>query len=127
MSSQVIETANNMADRIKILAALVAVVLGIASFYHFSSQALVVRLLFIVLGCAIALLITYFSQPGKQFLEFALDSYQETQKVAWPTRKETMQTALAVFAFVLIMGIFLWLTDKSIEWIIYDLVLNGKR
>jgi len=33
------------------------------------------------------------------------------RKVVWPTKEETLQTALTVFIFVLILGIFFWLLD----------------
>src|SRR2546422_7119254 len=42
-------------------------------------------------------------------------SVVETKKVVWPTRKESLQTTGAVFAFVVAMAVFLWLTDKSLE------------
>ena len=44
----------------------------------------------------------------------------------WPSRKETVQTTGLVFAFVVIMAVFLWLTDKSLEWVLYDLILGWK-
>jgi preprotein translocase subunit SecE len=45
----------------------------------------------------------------------------------WPTRKESMQTALAVFGFVVAMAVFLWITDKGLEYLIYDLLLGVKK
>ncbi|MCV4784395.1 preprotein translocase subunit SecE, partial [Escherichia coli] len=30
-------------------------------------------------------------------------------------------------AFVVVMAVFLWLTDKSLEWVLYDLILGWKR
>ena len=51
----------------------------------------------------------------------------EAKKVVWPTRKETLQTTGLVFAFVLAMAVFLWLTDKSIEWVLYDLILQWRK
>jgi preprotein translocase subunit SecE len=32
-----------------------------------------------------------------------------------------------VFAFVLTMAIVLWMTDKTLEWVLYDLVLGWKK
>jgi hypothetical protein len=29
-----------------------------------------------------------------------------------------------VFAFVVVMALFMWLTDKTIEWVLYDLILG---
>ena len=51
----------------------------------------------------------------------------ETKKVVWPTRKESLQTAGAVFAFVVVMAVFLWVTDKSLEYLMYDLLLGWKK
>jgi preprotein translocase subunit SecE len=51
----------------------------------------------------------------------------ETKKVVWPSRKETVQTTGIVFAFVLVMAIVLWMTDKGLEWVLYDLVLGWKK
>ena len=34
---------------------------------------------------------------------------------------------LYVFGFVLIMALFLWLTDKTLEWVLYDLILGWKK
>ena len=59
-------------------------------------------------------------------MAFAKDSYKEVRKVVWPTRKEATQITLVVFAFVLVMAIFLWGTDKSIEWVIFSVILGWK-
>jgi preprotein translocase subunit SecE len=47
--------------------------------------------------------------------------------VVWPTRKEATQMTLYVFAFVVLMALFLWLTDKTLEWVLYDLILGWKK
>ena len=68
-----------------------------------------------------------FSEPGRQFGVFAGEAITEVKKVVWPTRKETMQTTAAVFAFVVVMAIFLWISDKTLEWVLYDLILGWKK
>jgi preprotein translocase subunit SecE len=45
----------------------------------------------------------------------------------WPARKEAMQITGVVFAFVLLMAIFLWGTDKILEFVLYDLILGWKQ
>ena len=70
--------------------------------------------------------VAWTSEPGKRFFVYAQESTTETKKVVWPNRKETLQTTGIVFAFVVVMAIFLWLTDKSLEWVLYDLVLGWK-
>ena len=68
--------------------------------------------------------VAWLSEPGRQFMGFAAESWGEVKKVVWPTRKETIQTTAAVFAFVVVMAIFLWITDKALEWVLYDLLLR---
>ena len=52
--------------------------------------------------------------PGKEFYAFAQESIDETKSVVWPTRKETLQTTGIVFAFVLVMALFLWLDRRGV-------------
>jgi transcriptional antiterminator NusG len=52
-------------------------------------------------------------RAGARFFDFSQEAVVETKKVVWPSRKETMQTTGIVFAFVLVMAIVLWLTDKT--------------
>jgi preprotein translocase subunit SecE len=99
-----------------VAAALVA--LGVYGFYHFSESPLVVRLLIVLAGLGAGAGVAYFSQQGKDFVGFARESIDEGKKVAWPTRKETLQMTLIVFAFSVVMALFLFLVDMSIAWII---------
>ncbi|NDH30496.1 MAG: preprotein translocase subunit SecE, partial [Betaproteobacteria bacterium] len=48
------------------------------------------------------------------------------RRVVWPDRKETVQMTLTVFGFVVIAALFLWIVDKSLEWILYGLILGWK-
>jgi preprotein translocase SecE subunit len=67
------------------------------------------------------------SESGKQLIAYGQDSVKEVKKVVWPTRKEATQMTLYVFAFVFVMALFLWITDKTLEWALYDLILGWKR
>ena len=67
------------------------------------------------------------SETGKEFFAFGRDATREVRKVVWPTRKEATQMTAYVFAFVVVMALFLWLTDKTLEWVFYDLVLGWKK
>jgi preprotein translocase subunit SecE len=116
-----------MVDKIKLILAAGMVVLGVWSYYWLGEAPLVLKVLAVVAGLAAAAGVAWLSEPGKQFAAYAGDSVTEVKKVVWPTRKETMQTTAAVFAFVVAMAIFLWLTDKTLEWILYDLVLGWRR
>jgi preprotein translocase subunit SecE len=48
------------------------------------------------------------------------------RKVVWPSRKEAGQTTLIVFGFVVVMAIYLWCTDKTIEWLIFSVILGWR-
>jgi len=127
MSNPNVETVTSGADRAKVALAVLAVAAGIVGWYMLGQQPLVVRLLSILAGIAAGVAIAWFSAPGQRFFGFAKDSWAETKRVVWPERKETWMVTLYVFAFVVVMAIFLWVVDKSLEWVFYDLILGWKR
>jgi len=113
-----------MADKIKLGIAVVLVGFGIWAYYWLSDSALVLRILVVLAGFGAGLAVAWFSVPGREFVVFAGEAVGEVKKVVWPTRKETVQTTAAVFAFVVVMALFLWLTDKSLEWMVFELLLK---
>lgn len=116
-----------MADKLKITLAVFFVLAGVVGFYLLGEQPMVLRILSILAGIGAALTVAYFTEPGHRLLNFTRESIQEARNVVWPSRKETIQTTGIVFAFVIIMAIFLFLTDKSLEWVLYDLILGWKK
>jgi preprotein translocase subunit SecE len=116
-----------MADKIKLVLAALLLAAGVAGFYYLRDAAAIVRLAAIVAGAAAGIAAAWFTAPGQQFLVFARDAVTEVKKVVWPTRKESLQTAGIVFAFVLVMAVFLWLSDKTLEFLLYDLILGWKK
>jgi len=116
-----------MIDKIKLGAGVFLVGLGIWGYYWLSDSALILRILAVAAGILAGAAVAWWSEPGRQFAVFAGESLEEVKKVVWPTRKETIQTTAAVFAFVVVMAVFLWLTDKTLEWALYDLVLGWKK
>jgi preprotein translocase subunit SecE len=116
-----------MADKIKFVLALVVLVAGLAGFYLLSEQAMILRILVVLAGVALAIAVAWKTEPGQHFYNFANESVIEARKVVWPSRKETVQTTAMVFAFVVVMALFLYITDKSLEWVLYDLVLGWKK
>jgi len=116
-----------MADKLKLAAAAALVVLGVAGYYWLASGAIVLRVLSIVAGLGAGAAVALISTPGREFAVFAREALVEVKKVVWPTRKETMQTTAAVFAFVVVMAVFLWVSDKTLEWVLYDLILGWKK
>ena len=121
------ENTTSIADKAKLTLAVAILGAGIWAYYWLGDAALVLRLLAVVAGLLAGAAVAWLSAPGKQFLTFALESWTEVKKVVWPTRKETIQTTAAVFAFVLVMAVFLWISDKTLEWVLYDLLLGWKK
>ena len=122
-----VETVSTGADKAKLAGAVVLLVASIVAFYYLGRQDLWMRVgaLLVLLAAAVALFFT--SESGKQLIGFGRDSVREVKKVVWPTRKEAMQMTGYVFAFVFVMALYLWLTDKTLEWVLYDLVLGWRR
>jgi preprotein translocase subunit SecE len=127
MSNTSVETVSTGADKAKLAVAGVLVIAAVVAFYALGKQDLWLRVvaLFAVLGLAVALFFT--AESGKQLIAYGRDSTKEVKKVVWPTRKEAMQMTGYVFAFVFVMALFLWITDKTLEWALYDLILGWKR
>ncbi len=122
-----VETVSTGVDKAKLVAAGVLLVGGVAAYYLLSKQDLWLRVLVLLVLLAAAVATFFTSEPGKQLIAFGRDSIRETKKVVWPARKEAMQMTGYVFAFVIVMALFLFLTDKTLEWVLYDLVLGWKR
>ena len=116
-----------MIDKAKLVVAVALVGLGVWGYYWLADSALVLRVLAVMAGLVAAAVVAWWSEPGKQFAVFAGESVAEVKKVVWPTRKETIQTTAAVFAFVVVMAVFLWITDKLLEWTLYDLIMGWKK
>ncbi len=105
-----------MADKIKLVLAVLLVIAGLAGFYLLKDSALILRIASVLAGLVLAAVVVWTSAPGKQFFAYAQESIVETKKVVWPTRKETVQTTGLVLAFVLVMAIFLWIVDALLVW-----------
>ena len=127
MATSQVETVSTTADKAK-LALAVALVLGaLAGFYLLAKQGPVAQWGGLIAGLVAAVVVFLASEPGKQFVAFGRDSWREVKKVVWPARKEAIQMTAYVFAFVVVMALFLWLTDKALEWVFYDLLLGWKK
>ena len=125
-STPQVETISSAADKAKLAVAGLLVVGAVAA-YYLIKQADWVRWVALI-ALLLAAVATFFTaEPGKQFLAFGRDAWRETQKVVWPSRKEAIQMTGYVFAFVFVMALFLWLTDKMLETVLFDWVLGWKR
>jgi preprotein translocase subunit SecE len=122
-----VETVSTGADKAKLAGAVVLLVGAIVVFYYLGKQDLWVRVLALLGMMAAAVALFFTSESGKQLVAFGRDSIRETKKVVWPSRKEAMQMTGYVFAFVFVMALYMWVTDKTLEWVLYDLILGWRR
>jgi len=122
-----VETVSTGADKAKLAGAVLLVVGSVVAYYYLGKQDLWLRVVVLIAMLALAVALFFTSESGKQLIGFSRDSVKEVKKVVWPTRKEAMQMTGYVFAFVFVMALFLWLTDKTLEWVLYDLVLGWRR
>jgi len=125
-TSPQVETVSTGADKAKLAGAVLLLVASIVAFYTLSAQDLWLRVAALLALMSAAVGVFFTSEPGKQLIAFGRDAVREVKKVVWPTRKEAMQMTGYVFAFVFVMALFLWLTDKTLSWVIYNLVLGWR-
>lgn len=122
-----IETVSTGADKAKLAGAGVLLVGAVVAFYLLGQQAMWLRVLTLLVGLAMAVALFFQAEAGKQLIAYGHESWREVKKVVWPTRKEAGQMTGYVFAFVVLMALFLWVTDKTLEWVLYDLILGWKH
>ena len=127
MATSEVQTVHTGADKVKLAAAIALLLGSFVAFYLLSSRGALAQwgALIVLLGAAVV--VFGVSESGKQLVAFGRDSWREVKKVVWPARKEAIQMTAYVFAFVLVMSLFLWLTDKTVEWLFYDLILGWRK
>ena len=127
MATTQVETVNTGADKAKLAASGTLVVAALAAFYLLSKQGQWVQWAALIVGLAAAVVLFFASESGRQLAACGRNAWREVKKVVWPARKEAIQITAYVFGFVLVMALFLWLTDKTLEWVFYDLILGWKK
>jgi preprotein translocase subunit SecE len=105
------EVERSGTDVLKLVLAVVIIGAGIGGFYHFEEYPLVLRVVGFLALMGVGIFVGLQSERGRAIREFFLESRTEVRKVVWPSRQETVQTTLIVFAVVIVMAIFLWLVD----------------
>ena len=121
------ETVSTGLDKAKLAAVVLLVVGSVAGFYLLSKQGPMVQWGALIAGLILAVVVFLMSEQGRQLVAFSKDSWREAKKVVWPSRKEAIQMTGYVFAFAVVMALFLWLTDKTLEWVLYDLFLGWRK
>ena len=126
-TSPQVETVSTGADKAKLALSVALLVGAVVAFYMLGKQDLWLRVVALLVLVAAAVAAFFTSEHGQQLIAFGRDSVREVKKVVWPARNEALQMTGYVFAFVFVMALFMWLTDKTLEWVLYDLVLGWRR
>ena len=127
MATSQVQTVSSGADKAKLAAAAILLLAGLAAFYVLGKQGAWVQWTALLAGLALAVVVFFSSETGRELAAFGRDAWREVRKVVWPARKEAVQMTAYVFGFVVLMALFLWLTDKTLEWVFYDLILGWKK
>ena len=127
MATTQVQTVSTAGDKAKLVASALLVVAALAGYFLLAKQGPLAQWAAFLVLLALAAASFLVSEPGKQLIAFGRDAWREVKKVVWPTRKESTPMTAVVFGFVLIMALFLWLTDKTLEWVFYDLILGWKK
>jgi preprotein translocase subunit SecE len=100
------------ADTAKLTAAIILVIGGIVAFYVLKSRPEPWARWVAMFGAMLLGFVLFaFSQYGRNFWQFVLESRVELRKVFWPSRQETFTTTLVVLFFVAIASVFFWVLD----------------
>jgi preprotein translocase subunit SecE len=122
-----VQTVTTGADKAKLVVAAALLIGSVVAFYLLGQKDMWLRVVALLGGLIAAVAVFFTSESGRQLIAYGRESVREVKKVVWPSRKEAGQMTGYVFAFVVVMALFLWLTDKTLEWVLYDLVLGWKR
>jgi preprotein translocase subunit SecE len=126
MNKTEVQTVTSARDRVLVGVALALVLIGVVGFSFWSERTMLVRVSVLLGGIVLGLVVAWFSEPGKRFIGFAREGYEETKRVTWPARDETLKATGVVFLFVGVMAVFLFVVDKAVEKTLYDWVLGWK-
>jgi preprotein translocase subunit SecE len=110
------QATTSVIDIVKLVFSVLFLVAGLAAFYYFAEYALLYRVLALVAVVSVALFMLLTTDMGRSFRDFMQESKQEVRKVVWPSRQETTQTTLMVFAMVFVVGLILWILDMFLFW-----------
>ena len=127
MATSEVQTVSTAGDKMRLALVAALVIAGLVAYYMLSAQGVWVQWAGLLVGVVAAVVVFFTAESGRQLVAFGRDAVREVKKVVWPERKEALQITAYVFAFVVVMALFLWLTDKTLEWVFYDLILGWKK
>jgi preprotein translocase subunit SecE len=105
-------------DNALMILAIVALLAGVVAFYWYEEDPLALRLAMVGSGLVVAVGLAWVSWYGREFWQFAQAARVELRKVVWPEREDTVRTTVLVIVFASLMGLFFWVLDLILTWLI---------
>jgi preprotein translocase subunit SecE len=105
-------------DNALMILSIVALLAGVVAFYWYEEDALALRLALVGSGVVVAAGLAWVSWYGREFWQFAQAARVELRKVVWPEREDTVRTTVLVIVFASLMGLFFWVLDLILTWLI---------
>ena len=91
---------------------------GVVAFQYYADAPRLMRIGAMILDVVLAVVLASQTDKGRMVIGFVRDAQIEVRKVVWPTYKEARQMTGYVFAFVVVMALFLWIVDGSLVWLV---------
>ena len=105
-------------DNALMILSIVALLAGVVAFYWYEEDPLALRLAMVGTGLVVAVGLAWVSWYGREFWQFAQAARVELRKVVWPSREDTWKTTLLVIVFASLLGVFFWVLDLILTWLI---------
>lgn len=115
MSANVEQTNNSGLDTLKWIVAIVILAGAVVGNNVFEQESVLIRAVGVVVAVVVAAFFLSTTTKGKTFISFAKESRIEVRKVVWPTRQETTQTTLIIFAATALIAVLLYFLDMGLR------------
>jgi len=126
MNARVEVKSSGTMDVAQLVLAVLLLIAGIAAYYWFSAESVLLRGGLLAAGIVGSLALFVFTATGRRARSFLTESQFELRKIVWPTRQVTLQTTVVVVIVVFVISIVLWLFDMALGWAILDQLLKSK-
>ena len=120
-----VQATGAIPDLAKWVVAFAILASGIAGFYYWSDESLLLRVIGLLILTAAAVFVAGQTEKGRAAWDFVREAHTEVRKVVWPTRKETTQTTLIVIAMVGLVAVIMWILDGLFAWLVKLLLGTG--
>ena len=117
-----IESVNSGTDKILIFTSIAIFIGSIVRFYFLADFSLLIRVLSLLTGFAIAAVVFFRTQKWLSVFNFLQDTKIEVKKVIWPQKPDVIRTTAIILVVVLVVAIFLWIVDSFFLWIVESII-----